>query len=238
MKKRIAILTAGLLLGQVASAAPNWQVTSFSMEPQNLAKLQAATDALLNSPTGKTIPGTVSLMVNLVDGNDPATHSFITAFDSIAAREAFFQKLQADAAWAQFLDAYTPLTEPGATSRMTFLKSWGEESDKDVVWQIHAFSVTDDAAFSAALDAFLASDTGKRFPGQVRLSAVSASGMTDVTHLISVGFESEAEGETWGDGMVTTSDWAAYLAASGKVSGFHGTYLIRSLKTWGAASAE
>jgi hypothetical protein len=236
--KRFAILAAGLLLAHGASAAPNWQVTSFSVEPQNLAKVMAATDALLSSSVGKTLPGTVSLMVNLIDGNDPSTHSFITAFDSIAEREAFFQKLQADDAWGQFMDVFTPVTNPGGTSRMTFLKSWGEDSDKDVVWQIHAFTVTDDAAFADALDAFLASDAGKDFPGQVHLSAVSAAGMTDVTHLISVGFESEAEAETWGDGVNTTSDWAAYLDVSGKASDFGGTYLIRSLKTWGAPKAE
>jgi hypothetical protein len=236
--KRVAILAAGLLLGQLASAAPNWQVTSFSMEPQNLAKVLAATDELLSSPVGKTTPGTVSLMVNLIDGSDPSTHSFITSFDSLAAREGFFQKLQADDAWATFLDTFTPLADPVSNSRMTFLKSWGEESDKDVVWQIYAFTVTDDAAFPAALDAFLGSTTGKGFPGQVHLSAVSAAGMSDVTHLISVGFESEAEAETWGDAMIATNDWAAYLDASGKASEFRGTYLIRTIKTWGAPMAE
>ena len=236
--KRTAILAAGLLLGHVASAAPNWQVTSFSMEPQNLAKVLAATDALMSSPSGQMIPGTVSLMVNVIDGSDPSTHSFISSFDSMAAREAFFEKLQADDAWGEFLGAFNPLSDPVAVSRMTILKSWGEESDNDVVWQIHAFTVSDDAAFPAALDAFLGSDTGKGFPGQVHLSAVAAAGMTNVTHLISVGFESEAEAESWGDGMATSSDWAAYLEASGKASEFRGTYIIRTLKTWGTAPGE
>lgn len=236
--KRVALLAAGLLLGSVASAAPNWQVTSFSMDPQNLSKVLAATDALLSSPAAKEMPGSVSLMANLIDGSDPSTHSFITAFDSLGAREAFFQKLQADDAWGAFLEAFTPLTDPGATSRMTFLKSWGEESGKDVVWEIHAFAVSDAAAFAAALDAFLASGTGKGFPGQVHLSAVAAAGITEVTHLISVGFESQAESETWGDALVGKSDWTAYLDASGASSEFRGTYVIRTVKTWGGSMAE
>ena len=47
-----------------------------------------------------------------------------------------------------------------------------------MVWEIHAFTVTDGTAFTAALDAFLGSDTGKEFPGRAHLSAVAAAGMS------------------------------------------------------------
>ncbi len=50
--KRTAILAAGLLLGHVASAAPNWQVTSFSMDPQNIDKVLAATREAVAKVTG------------------------------------------------------------------------------------------------------------------------------------------------------------------------------------------
>jgi hypothetical protein len=72
--KRFAILAAGLLLGHVASAAPNWQVKSFSVEPQSLAEVVAAADALMSSPAGKKLSGTVSIMTNVIDGSDPSTH--------------------------------------------------------------------------------------------------------------------------------------------------------------------
>jgi hypothetical protein len=38
--------------------------------------------------------------------------------------------------------------------------------------------------------------------------------------------------------MNTTSDWAAYLAASRDASAFRGTYVIRTVKTWGAPASE
>lgn len=236
--KSLSLIATGLLVGQVAAAAPNWQVTSFSIDPQDLGRVLAAADAMLGSPAAKDMPGTVSLMANLIDGNDPATHSFISAFDSLAEREAFFQKLQADPAWGRFLAAFGPLSEPGSTSRMTFLNSWGEESVEDVVWEIHAFSVSDASGFTAAIDALMASETGKGFPGRVHLSGVSAAGMTSVSHLVSVGFQSEAEAEAWNDRMLATQDWADYVQASEKVSEFRGTWLIRTVKTWGATGAQ
>ena len=93
--KHFAILAAALLFGQSALAGPNWQVTTFTMEPQHLSDFQAATEKLMSSPAGKELTGSVSLMVQTIDGSDPATHSFITSFNSLAAREAWFQKLQA-----------------------------------------------------------------------------------------------------------------------------------------------
>jgi hypothetical protein len=224
---------AGLLLAQSAAAGANWQVTSFATEPQNVAKLVSLTDTLLASDVGKEMPGTVSLMVNVVDGDSPSTHSYITSFDSLAERESFFAKLSADPAWEKFQNGFTPITDPGAVSRMSFVKNWGEESNKDVFWQLYAFEVSDAEAYAAALETFLASKTGKEFPGSVYLSTVDAAGASPSTHVVSVGYESEAESEAWSDQATTTPDWAAFMTAARKVSRPTGTWYIRTLKTWG-----
>ena len=87
----------------------------------------------------------------------------------------------------------------------------------------------------AAIDTLLASDTGKKFPGQVHLSAVAAAGITSATHLISVGYESEAEAEVWNETMIPTKDWATYQKASEKNSTLSGAFMIRAIKTWANA---
>lgn len=233
--QRIVILIAGLLLAQSAFAGPNWQVTSFATDPQNVPKIVAMTDKLMASEAGKEMPGTVTLMVNTVDGNSPSTHSFITSFDSQAQREAFFQKLTADPAWEKFQKSFTPITDRGSVSRMTFLNDWGgDDANTDVVWQIYALKVSDADAYTAALEKFLASETGKKFPGSIYLSRVDAAGASTSTHLVSVGYQSEAEAETWGDMAATTADWSAFMQAIRKVSEPNGTWIIRTLKTWGS----
>lgn len=236
---RLSILASGLLLlAQAASAGPNWQVTTFATEPQDVAKVVAATDTLMASLTGQGFTGSLALTQAVIDGADPATHSFISVFNSMAEREAWFQKMVADPAWDEFLTAFAPLTDPVSTSRMNTLKSWGPQSEADVVWRQHVFDVSDPAAFTKALDTLMASATGQKGPAQVHLSAVDAAGVTDITHVISVGYESEAEAEAWIAELSGTTDWAAYLEASATAAEFGGTFVTRTIKTWGALPAS
>ena len=114
--------------------------------------------------------------------------------------------------------------------------SSGDINDTDTVWAVHSFDVDDPAAFLAAVEKLLASPTGKKHPGQVHVSAVVAGGITPVNTVISVGYASEAEMEAWVTTRNASTDWAAYLEASGKVSEYLGTSLARTVKRWGSAT--
>jgi hypothetical protein len=233
MAKRISLLVAGLLLSSsVANAGSNWQSLSFTTTPADLPKVVAALDKLMSS-SGPGDKGSVSLMANVAGGD--SSHSFISSFDSRAAREAWSASLQASPAWGEFTAATSGLIDRGASSRMEFVKNWGEESDKDVFWEIYAYTVTDANAFSGAVDSFLATEAGKGFPGRVHLSTVAASGLSQVTHLLSVGYESEAESEGWGDPLAGNADFAAFQEATGRVSTFAGAFMIRTVQTWGGS---
>ena len=100
----------------------------------------------------------------------------------------------------------------------------------------NAFSVKDEPAFLAALNKLMASPTGKKFPGQVYLSSVRAGGLTPVTHLISVGYASEAEMEAWLATRDASKDWKAYLDTSDKFGELLGSSMARDLKSWGPAT--
>ena len=116
------------------------------------------------------------------------------------------------------------------------VRSWGDIADTDPVWVSHAFVVSDPAAFLAAFDELLASPTGKKFPGQVHLSGVSAGGITPVTHVASVGYASEAEREAWIQTRSGSAAWAAYVEATKASSRLLGTSLFRTLRSWGPAT--
>ena len=64
---------------------------------------------------------------------------------------------------------------------------------------------------------------------------IVAGGLSPVTHVISVGYASEAEMEAWIDVRNASGDWAAYLEASGPTGEYLGGSLARDLKTWGPA---
>lgn len=229
---------AVLLWSQAAAALPSWSSIGFRATPQDAPKILAAADKLMNSPIGKEFPGRLLLQVHVADGTNPATHSFVPIYKSSAEREAFAQKMQADPAWADFLATMTQASEPVSQVLYRTLKSWGDVADTDGVWVSFAFTVRDPAGFVAAIDKFMASATGKKFPGQVHLSGIVAGGLSPVTHTVSVGYASEAEMEAWADSLLGNADWAAYLEVSRGLADMLGANLVRDLKAWGPASLK
>lgn len=225
-----------LLLAHSAAAQPTWSAISFSTTPANAPLVLAAADTLMNSAAGKGFPGKLLLQVELVDGDSPATHSFIPIYKSGAEREAFTQSLQADPAWGVFQGEMAKLSQPVSTVLYRTVKTWGELVDTDHLWMGHAFAVRDPAAFVAAVDRLMASPTGKKFPGQLYLSAVVAGGISPVTHLVSVGYATEAEMDAWTAVRDASADWATYLKASRNVADHLGANMSRDLKSWGPAT--
>jgi hypothetical protein len=235
--RRIAFALIGsLLASQTAGAEPVWSTISFTTTPSNAPQVLAAADALMSSEIGKTFPGKLLLQANVADGANPATHTFVPIYKTAAEREAFVKSLQANAAWTTFQSALEKTTQPGGTVLNEVLKHWGDVNDTDRVWMVYSFDVSDPAAFVAALDTFLASATGKKSPGQVYLSAVVAGGISPVSHVISVGYDSEAEMAAWHAVRNASADWTAYQKASAATAEFLGASLARDLKTWGTAT--
>ena len=135
--------------------------------------------------------------------------------------------------WAEFQKAVQPVSQTLATVRYSLVKSWGDISDEDVVWRTFSFAVRDPGAFLKAMETFQATKTGQSAPGQVHLSAVFAGGLSPITHVVSVGYKSQAEMESFGDTLPGNSDWAAQIEAIRKVSDLLGSNLALTVKGWG-----
>jgi hypothetical protein len=237
MKCTGLVSIAFLAIAQTAGAA-SWSSLSITTTPENAPKVVAATEKLMGSTIGKDFPGKLLLQAYLANGSDPATHTFVPIYKSIAEGESFIQKMQADAAWQEFQKTMTDVSQPASQVLHRTLKQWGDIVDTDHVWMAHAFQVEDPPAFVAALDALMASPTGKKFPGQVYLSEVVAGGISPVTHVISVGYDSEAEMDSWAKVRDASSDWSTYLTASRKSATYLGGSLARDVKSWGAATLK
>jgi hypothetical protein len=235
--KSIALAILGLFaVAPIATANPSWIQISFATTAENAPKILAAADTMTSSAVFKQFPGKLLLQAHIADGSNPATHSFVPIYKSTADRESFLQKLQADPAWATFTATMGAASQPVSTVLFSNLKSWGDVNDTDHVWAAHVFNIEDPAALVAAVDKLMASKTGKKFPGQVHLSAVVAGGMTPVTHTISVGYASQTEMDAWISTRNASKDWTAYQDSVEDNAEFLGTSLARDLKTWGSAA--
>jgi hypothetical protein len=237
--KWIGLALMGLLfIGQGAAAWPTWSAIGITTTSQNAPQIIAATDKLMSSAVGKQFPGRLLFQVNVADGSNPATHSFVPLYKSAADREAWVEKLIADPAWTDFQATMARLSQPVGQVMFRTIKSWGEIVDTDPVWMTYAFTVSEPTAVLAAMEKLMASETGKKFPGQVHLEGVLAGGISPVTHSIVVGYASEAEMETWTESLVANPDWVAYLEALQGASQFLGASMIRDIKAWGSLSLK
>jgi hypothetical protein len=175
------------------------------------------------------------LLAHTADGIDPSSHSLVVVNPSLAVAEEFRVKLLADPAWAEWTATLSSIASVTFTARMRTIGSWGDISDTDAVWESFACTVKDEAAFVAAHDRFFASETGKKGPAQVHVAAVAAAGGAPYTHVIDVGWASEAEMEAWREANASNADWLAYVDAASAAATCGDPTLSRVLSAGGAS---
>lgn len=234
--RHTSTLIVAALLSTLAHAGPGWDVATFSVGPLDAPKVVAALDEWY-AGAGKGYPGQLTLLFNEADGTDPATHTVLTTYPSVAADEAFGQSIQSDpkkmADWTKLLSTVSAIATPVQRSRGAFLRSWGDVDPTDTVWVHHFITANDAPAVVAAIDKWMNSATGKKSPGQLHLSSVLAGGVGSASHIVSVGNASQAEAEKWRDSLAGNSDFAAFMTAMNAAADYHGANLAIEVKSWG-----
>ena len=230
----IALFCAPML----ASAGPGYSLATVNVKPLDVPAYIAAMDKMMASTNAQKYKGRLLLLQHIADGDDPSTLSIVSIYKSAADLEQYTNLMQDDPARKEFMKAISPIGSLHSTARLSTVKSWGDINDTDTVWNAHYFTVTDVPAFIAALDAWYASPTGKKSPGQAHLAAMSIGGLTPVTHVLSIGYANIAEMEAFVDSTPNDPDRAALLAAIRKVATHVGADLSRTLKTWGPESMK
>ena len=236
MLHRFVSFSAALcLLAAPAFAGPNWHAINLSVAPGDAPAVQAAFAKMMGSAGGNLGSGSVSLMGNVAGGD--GTHVVISSFESRAAREAWVETLFASDAWTAYAKATAGKTTGAGASRFDFVADWGTDNEgADVFWELHALRVSDEGALQAALDALQNSDVMKAAGTQVYLSRLAAAGLSKATHIVSVGFQSEAHAEKANAARVASDAWAAFQEATDGVSSYLGGFMLRTLQTYGDGS--
>jgi hypothetical protein len=235
---KLILCAAAWLAPLAAGAAPGGQLASFTILPTDIDKVVAAYDKYYASSAGKQFKGRATLAMNVADGADPSTYSLLVLFHSQAEQETYTNAVMNDPARKELLAAVVPVAHLVFTGRSRAIRQWGDPSDTDVVWMTITLNITDLAAFNAALDAWLASPTGKKFPGQGHLLMVTAAGANAPGYVVELGYASFAEQEAWADPLPNDPNYKTFQAAIAKVSTRLGTYVSRDVKSWGPASMK
>jgi hypothetical protein len=124
----------------------------------------------------------------------------------------------------------------GITERInSFVQSYGTASNEDVVWLIHQFNAKP-SKVAAVVKAFEKLDKGTQgdFPGQFGLSAV-AFGQEDVTHLLTVGYSSVEEMESWEDQLGSNKSINDFQKTMDKLVEWKGNDLLINARVYDSA---
>ena len=226
MKK---LLITFLALGAcIVSAGQVWTQFDFQVDsPEAQAKIIAASNELMSTNFAKeNLKGSVHLDRYISNGSSPATHSFAVLQPSIAAHQEWMMALQNNPEGQKFFRALNENSTPVNERINSFIGSYGTASNSDNVWLIHQLSI-DPADTQRLIKAFeqVDKDIEGQFPGQFGLSAV-AFGQDDVTHLLSVGYESVAEMESWEDQVATNEGTQKFLKTMSKFAEWKGNDLL------------
>ena len=226
MKK---LLTVILIFSSINVAAGQvWAQYDFQVESAEAqAKIIDASNELMSSEFAKeNLKGSVHLDAYISNGSSSATHSFAVLQPSMAAHQDWMMALQTSPEGQKFYSVLNSNSTAISERINSFIGSYGTASNNDYVWLIHQLTI-DPADTQRLIKAFeqVDKDIEGQFPGQFGLSAV-AFGQDDVTHLLTVGYESVAEMESWEDQVATNEGTQKFLKTMSKFAEWKGNDLL------------
>jgi len=226
MKK--ILITCIALGAYFVSAGQVWSQYDFQVDsPEAQANIIAASEKLMKSDfANQNLKGSVHLDVYISNGSSPATHSFAVLQPSMAAHQDWMMALQNNPEGQEFFQVLNDNSTPISERINSFIGSYGTASNEDYVWLIHQLRI-EPSDTQRLIKAFeqVDNDIEGQFPGQFGLSAV-AFGQDDVTHLLSVGYKSIEEMESWEDQVASNYGTQKFLKTLSKFAEWKGNDLL------------
>lgn len=219
MKNKIIMAVSALLLAAAGwvQAGQTVLVYEWTVQAGKAGEFAAALDTLQKSSIAKDRTAQLHLESIGFNGANPATHRVVVLYPSLAEMESWNAKFSGSDESNAFVQSVSQIATPVAQYMESPLKSWGEVSNDDVVFDVVRLQVNDPAATLAGLDALMNSPEAKEFPGQIWLIQVASGNAAPdgrVTHQIVVGYESLAEMEAWSDYMYQTKSWQTWTGVA------------------------
>ena len=219
--KRFILLSVIGLFALGASAAQMWSRLEIEAKPGAQLGLIAAFDAFNATAAANADPVTIYFSAVNFNGQSRATHSFSVLHASRTDMANYWLNIQQTPEWIAMSATQATLASPVSDFAATIVKGWGEVSNSDTRWVTMYLNVSDPAALLSAFDKAMGSSTGKKFPGQMWLSQIEfghdrPGGIA--THVLTAGYESTAERESWMDRMNDSKEGKAMWASVRKTS--------------------
>jgi hypothetical protein len=233
MKLGFLTLALGLLVSVQAFAAPSFKIYEVTVPSTKQAIVLGAIDKFMNTEKGKSYKGSLHVNAVLANGVSPTTHTFVLLMDSMADIAEWENSLPGNPDIMEFWTTLEANATPVDEYMGSLIKTWGDISNEDRIWQVTRFYTTDPLNMLSSMDKMF-DDLGKKFPGQTGLHALPIGNRNGAnnsfsTHMLVNGFKSVAELEEWQTYLNTQPAWGAFLSSVRSTTTWQGTELVQNV---------
>ena len=225
VKKTISSLALGLLAIGTASADPVENVIGLNVTSPGA--FVTSMDRLFES--GAMDGYELSLWANSFDGTNPATHTIVARFEDYEAHDRLTAQRMEHPAWAQFGLAVRDLSTVKSTAMIVERLADGSMEPDHRAAVAFSVSVSDPAAYAAALSRMLdATDS----PGSTRLVEIRFGG-EGATHAVVSSAPSLAILNEWTDELFASDEYRRFTADVASIREVRTVSNYRLIKRWG-----
>lgn len=225
LKRTITSLAVGLLAVGNASADPVENVIGLNVTSPGA--FVTSMDRLFES--GAMDGYELSLWANSFDGTNPATHTIVARFDDYEAHDRLTAQRVQHLAWAQFGLAVRDLSTIKSTAMVIERLADGRMEPDHRAAVAFSVSVSDPAAYSAALSRMLDATDG---PGSTRLVEIRFGG-EGATHAVVTSAPSLAILMEWTDELFASNAYRRFAADVAPIRDVRTVSNYRLVKRWG-----
>lgn len=236
MKK--ILITLFFISSTFIFSSPVWVEYYIKVDsPQSAAKIVEATDNLMSSEyVEKNFKGSLHLNTWIANGSDESTHVFAVLQPSMTEHYNYMQNLQQSKVGQKYFSALRANSTNVSERINSFIETYGTPTNDDIYWILHEFSAQP-SDLEKIIKAHQKMDDGIKgdFPGQFGLSSV-AYGSGEVTHILTVGYSSIAELESWEDGVGSNKPVQDFLKSMDRMVVWKGSKVLTNSRVYDSAS--
>ena len=186
---------------------------AFEFRATNPAAVAGSMQSFMASEYGQNRRVSVSLVQNVSNGTNMATHQINVLYPTPETMEASAARNSASADWMRYMmtmrDSIEPVGENLFTIEMAKLNE-GLANTPGAVGMLTTFKVTDAKEFMSAFEKLMSSDTANNWPGDIYFGRVIGAGENEATHWVNAISKDMATLLKANTAMMSSKDMAAY----------------------------
>jgi hypothetical protein len=181
------LLGASTVLADNHTARETAYGMAFEFRATNPSAVAGSMRSFMATESGQSRLVSVSLVQNVSNGTNMATHQINVLYPSPETMEANNARNAASADWARYMRTMRESIEPVSENLFTIeMAKLNEDiaNTPGTVGMLTTFKVSDPAAFMKAFEKLMSSETANNWPGDIYFGRVIGAGENEATHWI------------------------------------------------------